>query len=254
VKTIPVEFGVVFSSGESFARMPEPYPKGLAFLAVPGEVFDSITLRMKLHKIASGKVTVVPREAVDYEIASFLPEQNLGFKVEFARFFRSRCKRAQEQRSSEVGLRFDWERMAREDAYRERLRLLLRGCFGMLDEYRLKLRLGVRLPGDAQSYVRLVRELIYPGIALSLECVPGAADPETLRTLRFYSDFFVLRPDLETGTGWNCEEIEHLVGAAGSLCASPRRIGIESGDAQSVAALAEEYRRRAANQGELSPC
>lgn len=34
-------------------------------------------------------------------------------------------------------------------AYRDALVLLLRGSFGILDEYRLKLRLGVRLPGNA---------------------------------------------------------------------------------------------------------
>ena len=103
----PVEFGVVFSSEDGFARMPEPYPKGLAFLAVPGGAFDSAELRMKLHRIASGKVAIVPRELVAYEIAALLPEQNTALRIEFARFFRARCKRALELRCSEVGLRFD---------------------------------------------------------------------------------------------------------------------------------------------------
>lgn len=53
--------------------------------------------------------------------------------------------------------------MFREPAYRDALVLLLRGSFGILDEYRLKLRLGVRLPGNADSYVRLLRDLLYPG-------------------------------------------------------------------------------------------
>ena len=126
----PVEFGVVFSSEDGFARMPEPYPKGLAFLAVPGGAFDSAELRMKLHRIASGKVAIVPRELVAYEIAALLPEQNTALRIEFARFFRARCKRALELRCSEVGLRFDWERMFREPAYRDALVLLLRGSFG----------------------------------------------------------------------------------------------------------------------------
>ena len=73
----PVEFGVVFSSEDGFARMPEPYPKGLAFLAVPGGAFDSAELRMKLHRIASGKVAIVPRELVAYEIAALLPDTDL---------------------------------------------------------------------------------------------------------------------------------------------------------------------------------
>lgn len=69
---------------------------------------------MKLHRIASGKVAIVPRELVAYEIAALLPEQNTALRIEFARFFRARCKRALELRCSEVGLRFDWERMFRE--------------------------------------------------------------------------------------------------------------------------------------------
>lgn len=81
---------------------------------MPGGAFDSAELRMKLHRIASGKVAIVPRELVAYEIAALLPEQNTALRIEFARFFRARCKRALELRCSEVGLRFDWERMFRE--------------------------------------------------------------------------------------------------------------------------------------------
>lgn len=254
MKTPPVEFGTVFPSEESFARMQEPYPKGLSFLAVPGGVLESSALRMKLHKIASGKVSIVPRELIASEIASLLPEQNLALRIEFARFFRTRCKRALELRSTEVGLRFDWERMGREPAYRESLLLLLRGSFGILTENRLKLRLGVRLPGDAAGYVRLIRELLFPGLALSLECWPdGEIGTEAFRALQFYSDSFVLHPDSATGEGWSAEEIEKLVDAAGTLCASTRRIGIVSEDTQAVAAVAGEFRRRL-NQGGESSC
>ncbi len=253
MKKIPVEFGAVFSSEENFARMPEPYPKGLGFLAVPGEVFDNSALRMKLHKIASGKVGIVPRELVAYEIASLLPEQNMALRVEFARFFRARCKRAIEQRSTEVGLRFDWERMAQEPAHRDALLLLLRGSFGILAENKLKLRLAVRLPGDAAEYVRLIRELLYPGVALSLECYPGGIGAETLHALRFYSDTFVLHPDPVTGESWSAEDIKILIETAGGLCTSPRRIGIVSEDAQTAAALASEY-RRLETEGEKSSC
>ena len=242
----PVEFGVVFSSEDGFARMPEPYPKGLAFLAVPGGAFDSAELRMKLHRIASGKVAIVPRELVAYEIAALLPEQNTALRIEFARFFLARCKRALELRCSEVGLLYDWERMFREPAYRDALVLLLRGSFGILDEYRLKLRLGVRLPGNADSYVRLLRDLLYPGISLSLECTPGAPDREALHRLRFYSDFFALHPEPETGSGWSADDIRTLVEAAGGLAARPRRIGIVTDDIQSAAALAAGYNRPAA--------
>lgn len=251
MKRTPVEFGAVFSGEESFANMPEPYPKELRFLALPGEALDNAALRMKLHKIASGKVAIIPRDLIAYEIASLLPEQNLALRTEFARFFRARCKRALELRSSEVGLRFDWERMERDAAYRDALFLLLRGSFGILDACKLKLRLEVRLPGDARGYVRMIRELLYPGVALSLECVPGEIAPEALHALRFYSDCFVLRHDPATGAGWSVAEIEKLVGTAGNLCASPRRIGIVCEDAQIAAALAEEY-GRPDHQGEES--
>ncbi len=251
MKRAPVEFGAVFLSEESFARMPEPYPKELRFVAVPGEVLDNAALRMKLHKIASGKVAVIPRDLVAHEIASLLPDQNLALRTEFARFFRARCKRALELRSTEVGLRFDWERMAADAAYRDALFQLLRGSFGILAECKLKLRLGVRLPGDGQGYVRLVRDLLYPGVALSLECVPGEIEPEAFHPLRFYSDCLVLHPDPATGAGWSAAEIEKLAGSAGNLCASPRRIGIVCEDAQIAAALAEEC-KRPDHQGEES--
>lgn len=251
MKRAPVEFGAVFSSEESFARMPEPYPKELRFVAVPGEALDNAALRMKLHKIASGKVAVVPRDLIAHEIASLLPDQNLALRIEFARFFRARCKRALELRSSEVGLRFDWERMAGDVAYRAALSQLLRGSFGILDACKLKLRLQVRLPGDAEGYVRLVRELLYPGVALSLECAPGDIAPEALNALRFYSDCFVLHPDSATGAGWSVAEIGELAGAAGNLCASPRRIGIVCEDAQIAAALAQKC-SRPDQQGEES--
>lgn len=247
----PVEFGAVFPSEESFARMPEPYPKGLAFAAVPGEALDNAALRLKLHKIASGKVAVMPRDIIAHEIASLLPEQNLALRTEFARFFRARCKRALELRSSEVELRFDWERMAEDAAYREALRLLLRGSFGILAECGLKLRFGVRLPGDTHGYAALVRDLLYPGLGLSLECLPPEIDPRELHALRFYSDCFVLHPDPATGGGWNADDIGKLIETAGDLCAPPRRIGIVCEDAQIAATLADEYRRRN-NQGEES--
>ena len=136
--------------------------------------------------------------------------------------------------------------MFREPAYRDALVLLLRGSFGILDEYRLKLRLGVRLPGNADSYVRLLRDLLYPGISLSLECTPGAPDREALHRLRFYSDFFALHPEPETGSGWSADDIRTLVEAAGGLAARPRRIGIVTDDIQSAAALAAGYNRPAA--------
>ncbi len=130
--------------------------------------------------------------------------------------------------------------------HRDALVLLLHGSFGILDEYRLKLRLGVRLPGNADSYVRLLRDLLYPGISLSLECTPGAPDREALHRLRFYSDFFALHPELETGSGWSADDIRTLVEAAGGLAARPRRIGIVTDDIQSAAALAAGYNRPAA--------
>lgn len=246
-----VEFGAVFASTEGFARMPEPYPAGLGFLMFPGDALESQELRMKLHKIVSGKVAVVPRELLSYEMVSLLPEQNLALKVEFARVFRARCKRALELRSSEVGLRIDWERMQTERSYREALLLLLRGTFGILDEYRLKLRIALRLPGDAEAYVRFLREMLFPGLVFSLECTPGSVEAETLHALRFYSDCFVLHPDPETGRGWSADEIRKLAEDAGTLCVSPRRFGVVTGDVHGVAALAEEFRHAAAAPPEI---
>ena len=240
-----VEFGAVFPSAEGFARMPEPYPAGLGFLALPGEAFERQELRMKLHKIVSGKVAVIPRELIGYEMASLLPEQNLALKVEFARVFRARCKRAVELRCGEVGFRIDWERMRSEPVYREAQLRLLRGTFGILDEFHLKLRIAFRLPGDAAAYVRFLREMLFPGLVFSLECTPGSVETEALHTLRFYSDFFVLHPEPETGRGWSADEIRKLAGEAGTLCVSPRRFGIVTDEVQAVAALAEEFRRPA---------
>lgn len=241
-----VEFGVAFPSEEGFARMPEPYPGALGFLALPGGAFESAELRMKLHKVASGKVAIIPRELLTYEVAALLPEQNTALKTEFARFFRARCKRAAELRCGEVGLRVDWERMQSEGPYRESLLMLLRGTFGILDEFRLKLRIALRLPGDAAAYVRFIREMLFPGLVLSLECTPGQIDAGALHTLRFYSDFFVLHPDPETGRNWSADEIRKLAGDAGTLCVSPRRFGIVTDDIQAAAALAEECRHPAA--------
>ena len=240
-----VEFGAVFPSAEGFARMPEPYPAGLGFLALPGGAFERQELRMKLHKVVSGKVAIVPRELIGYEMASLLPEQNLALKVEFARVFRARCKRALELRCGEVGFRLDWERMQSDAVYRDALLWLLRGTFGILDEFHLKLRIAFRLPGDAAAYVRFLREMLFPGMVLSLECTPGGVETEALHALRFYSDFFVLHPDPETGRGWSADEIRRLAGEAGTLCVSPRRFGIVTDDVQAAAALAEEFRRPA---------
>lgn len=243
--TPAVEFGAVLCSADGLARMPEPYPAGLGFLAFPGEAFESQELRMKLHKVVSGKVAVMPRELLAYEMISLLPEQNLALKIEFARVFRARCKRALELRSGEVGLRIDWERMQAEEGYRDALRQLLRGTFGILDEFHLKLRLALRLPGNAAAYMRFLREMQFPGLVFSLECTPGAVETDALHTLRFYSDFFALHPDPETGRGWSVDEIRKLAGEAGTLCVSPRRFGIVTDDVPAAAVLAEEFRRPA---------
>lgn len=236
----PTEFGVVFSGEDEFARMPEPYPKGLSFLALPGGALDCADLRKKLGRIASNNVAILPRELVAYEVTALLPEQTTALRIEFARFFRARCKRAIELHCSEVGLRLNWERIFQESAYRDALFLLLRGCFGILDEFRLKLRLSVRLPGNADSYMRIFRELLYPGLSLSIECKPGTPDKAALHSLRFYSDFFALHPGHAPGGKWNKDRIRTLIEAAGNLAPRPRRIGIVTGEIYSAAVLAEE--------------
>ncbi|MDR0932898.1 MAG: hypothetical protein LBM70_07775 [Victivallales bacterium] len=237
----PTEFGVVLSSIEEFAQLPEPFPGALHFLSLPGEVLDCGELRAKLERIAGSGARIIPREIVDREIVALLPEQNTVLKSEFSRLFRSRCRRSAELHCDEVGLRINWEQMQSKKSYRESLFTLLRGTFGILDEFCLKLRIEARLPGDANIYGQFIREALHPQIALSLECLPRTIEIESLKLLRFYSDYLVLHFEPNTGRTWSGKAIRTLAENAGELCVAPRRFGIVTNDAQIAVELSEAF-------------
>ena len=94
---------------------------------------------------------------------------------------------------------FDFARAAAEPEYRGRLQLLLRGCYGILEEFRMTLRFPVRIDfaagEDGAQYVRLLRELLYPRLELALEVDPAALPPggRVPAPLRFHGNYWRLR-------------------------------------------------------------
>ena len=121
---------------------------------------------------------------------------------------------------------FDFTRAAAEPEYRERLRLLLRGCYGILEEFHMTLRFPVRIDfaagEDGAQYVRLLRELLYPHLELALEIDP--AEPPEGKTLpeplHFHSSYWRLR----CGSRWEFGWFPAFAAGAEEYTAGPRRV------------------------------
>ena len=142
--------------------------------------------------------------------------------------------------------------MQTERSYREALLLLLRGTFGILDEYRLKLRIALRLPGDAEAYVRFLREMLFPrsGVFARMHARIGGGGNTPCAAVFIQTALCCTRTPKPDGDGV-LMRYENSRRDAGTLCVSPRRFGVVTGDVHGVAALAEEFRRAAAAPPEI---
>lgn len=192
-------FAVELESEAAFEQLPDSLPAPFERIELNGELLDVASIRKRLLKPVRG-LSLGVADVVAPELARRVAEADLPVRLEFQQLFRERCRRASELRISELTADFDLARAAAEPEYRDRLRLLLRGCYGILEEFRMTLRFPVRIDfaagEDGARYVRLVRDLLYPRLELALEADLGEPFPAGSRlpeALRFHSSYWRLR-------------------------------------------------------------
>ena len=137
-------FAVEPGSEAGFEQLPDPLPVPFERIELPGELLDVASIRKRLLKPVRG-LSFGIADVVSPELARRVAEADLPVRLEFQQLFRERCRRASELRASELTADFDFTRAAAEPEYRERLRLLLRGCYGILEEFHMTLRFPVRI-------------------------------------------------------------------------------------------------------------
>lgn len=200
-------FAVEPESKAGFEQLPDSLPAPFERIELKGELLDVASIRKRLFKPVRG-LSLGVADVVPPELARRVAEADLPVRLEFLQLFRERCRRASELRVSELTADFDFARAAADPEYRQRLRFLLRGCFGILEEFRMTLRFPVRIDfaagEDGAPYVRLLRELLYPHLELALEIDPtdppaGTRLPETLF---FHSSCWRLRCGGPFDFGW----------------------------------------------------
>ena len=192
-------FAVEPGSETAFEQLPDSLPAPFERIELPGELPDVAAIRNGLFKPVRGHSLGVA-DVVAPELARRVAEADLPVRLEFMRLFRERCRRASELRVSELTADFDFSRAVAEPEYGRRLRSLLRGCYGILEEFRMTLRFPVRIDfaagEDAARYVRQLRDLLYPRLGLALEVDLEEPFPEGSRlpeALRFHSSYWRLR-------------------------------------------------------------
>ncbi len=199
-----------------------------------GELLENNEFCRMARKIAARRNApgFTVRNLISESLAQLAPGESSVVRQEFARAFRERCRRAAELHAVEVGLAFDLDRSFSDPGYREKMFLLLRGFFGVLEEFALTLRFTVRIPAAAplERYAAFRRELSYPRLGMEIEPAASGAGlpalPELagfLAPLRFHSDCWHFRRDAVSGALPGRELTERIAEAAGELCAAPRR-------------------------------
>lgn len=233
-------FAVEPGSEAGFEQLPDPLPVPFERIELPGELLDVASIRKRLLKPVRG-LSFGIADVVSPELARRVAEADLPVRLEFQQLFRERCRRASELRASELTADFDFTRAAAESEYRERLRLLLRGCYGILEEFHMTLRFPVRIDfaagEDGAQYVRLLRELLYPHLELALEIDPaeppeGKSLPETLH---FHSSYWRLR----CGSRWEFGWFPAFAAGAEEYTAGPRKVVAALSSPLEEAVLAE---------------
>lgn len=193
------ELFAVEPEGEAgFEQLPDSLPAPFERIELNGALLDAAAVRRRLLKPVRG-LSFGVADVVAPELARRVAEADLPVRLEFQQLFCERCRRAAELRVSELTADFDFARAAAEPEYRGRLQLLLRGCYGILEEFRMTLRFPVRIDfaagEDGAQYVRLLRELLYPRLELALEVDPAALPPggRVPAPLRFHGNYWRLR-------------------------------------------------------------
>lgn len=191
--------GLALSSGRQLALLPERLPAGLSLLEFPGEFLESAADRRRLGRYVSSRTAGLIRDIVDPGVSRLVAGESLSVRLEFFKLLRARCRRAAELRVRECSLDLDLPRVASTPEWALRVSELLQGCWGIFDEFEIRLRLPLRLspePGglDAEKFLELRRRMLYPAVAPLLECcceefrgVPFQAE-ELLGGVAFYGD------------------------------------------------------------------
>lgn len=222
--------GPFFGTNAEFAELPtSPIPEQFALV---GDVLDDTKLRKKLKRCTANGSFVLIRDLAAPSLARLIPGESQTMRLEFQRFFRDRCKKSAEAGVREIAVEFDLVRALNESDFANALRLTLRSCFGILEEYSLRLLLPIRLPAvvDAPnllSYDRFRQELLYPKLGWLWELTDNeplsAMTAAELHHLRFYCDRWILTGENQDGIV-DRSAADAIIQTAGNDSPPPRRV------------------------------
>ncbi|MDD3886490.1 MAG: hypothetical protein PHI35_06445 [Victivallaceae bacterium] len=217
-------------TADEVGHLPDNCPAALRQIEVGGDALSDIASRRKLRHYADRGCFIAVRDLVEPHLARLIPTENAAMRHEFAGLLRDRCAIANKLGATEVGVAFDLARIDAEPEYRRVLLTFLRSCYGVLDEFKLRLLLSGSFPFAAPTggtlLLELLRDAMYPQLGVMLEVRTDQVEQsragwaDDLRPMRFFSDRWRLRPDWAS-RGGRCAM---AVAAAGGSCLNPRRV------------------------------
>ncbi len=183
------EFGIEFRGEEEALHFADRLPHPFTLFALDGELVGRPKVRKRFLKPVAGMALTVT-DLIAPELARQAAEAPEPLVHEFFRLFRERCRQASELRAAEFTIDFDLARAFGEEAYRSRLLAFLRGCYGILHEFRLVMRLAWRPPEGGEAARRFLFDTLFSGVGLALEGDPAQFPAGNwLEPVKFQAEF-----------------------------------------------------------------
>ena len=156
-----INYGIAVTSNRQLAELPEL--KRADFLELPSSCVQAPDFI--LPKAWQPRVFRVSSRS-ESRIFSAMIGSGTKMAVDFCRLFSRRCEDCAALGVREITLTVDWENLMTDPVYADRLREILRCCFGIVEKYRMTAVLELRIPGliagTPNEFLRFRNSLLFP--------------------------------------------------------------------------------------------
>ena len=156
-----INYGITVSSLRQLSELPDLKKAG--FLEISSSCF-----RTPGFVVPAGWKKRLFRVSTRSEARTFgaLIDSGRGVKMEFYRLFARNCEEYTSIGIREITMTVDWETVTNDDLYADKMREVLRCCYGIMFEHRLTAVLELRIPGFISSqpleFLKFRDSLLFP--------------------------------------------------------------------------------------------
>ena len=152
-------------SREEFETLPGDYSGALL---VDSAVLESAENCEKIRKRTAANQRIIIQDLASPTMTRLIPAESRKLQLEFQSFIFQRCEKLSALGVKEFSLVFDFKRAAADPDFYRQLKIVLRSCFGILENNHLTLLLTVYAAAEEQPgekwFTQFRQDLLYPRI------------------------------------------------------------------------------------------